>query len=696
MQRKLIETVVEYHDFLVGKLLWVRSTPYPSKAVFLTVPGQIKDLISPDRWLKTGKLLISQVQQSPILLLLLLIPLLLILKAKRLRGWLQETGKKNTSYFSGSIVGTLKAIIITIMLAAPWPLLLGIVGWQLHLLSDATDFSRAVAAGLLWLAPTYFYLRMIYVLCKPNGVADAHFAWPNKILQPLRFEIKHLMIIFLPIVFFTLFVINNEMTTMGGGLGRICAVIAQLILAFFFYRLFNKKGVFQVLIDHHPKHPISRFRFLWFTLTVILILILAIFTFVGFVYTGAILTELLLDSYMLIMGLIIIQQLGVRWLLIANHRLILQEAIEKNKVVLAREAEQGGTENQEDDPLFEIEEPEIDLYALSQDSRKLLDTILMVIGIIGLGWQWSGVLPAFNFLQDIILWYHIPANAEQGETVPVTLDDVGLAIVIAIVTYIAAKRLPALLEIILLQVSTPAGSRYTITTLTNYAIVSLGIVFFFKMLGVGWSQVQWLIAALGVGIGFGLQEIVANFICGIIILFERPVRVGDVVTVGDTDGVVTRIQIRATTIRNWDKKELLVPNKEFVTGRLLNWSLSDQVTRLIVSVGVAYGSDIQQAKSVMLEVAGSTECIMVDPKPSVTFESFGDNALILVLRCFVESLDNRLGIISNLHEEINRKFNDAGINIAFPQRDLHLNTQKPLDIRIHYPDDPVAKPARSG
>jgi potassium efflux system protein len=105
-------------------------------------------------------------------------------------------------------------------------------------------------------------------------------------------------------------------------------------------------------------------------------------------------------------------------------------------------------------------------------------------------------------------------------------------------------------------------------------------------IGAQWSQLQWLVAALGVGIGFGLQEIVTNFISGLIILFDRPVRVGDIVTVGDTDGVVTKIRIRATTIRNWDRKELLVPNKEFITGRLLNWSLSDQMTRVVIIVGV--------------------------------------------------------------------------------------------------------------
>jgi potassium efflux system protein len=127
----------------------------------------------------------------------------------------------------------------------------------------------------------------------------------------------------------------------------------------------------------------------------------------------------------------------------------------------------------------------------------------------------------------------------------------------------------------------------------------VGILLVLGTLGVSWMHLQWMAAALSVGIGFGLQEIVANFVSGLIILFERPIRVGDTVTVGDTDGVVTKIRIRATTIRNWDRKELLVPNKEFVTGRLLNWSLSDPVTRIVLVVGVAYGSDVDRASAIM-------------------------------------------------------------------------------------------------
>jgi potassium efflux system protein len=224
---------------------------------------------------------------------------------------------------------------------------------------------------------------------------------------------------------------------------------------------------------------------------------------------------------------------------------------------------------------------------------------------------------------------------------------------------------------------------YAIASLSQYAIVAVVIVMVFDLIGGSWSEIQWLIAALGVGIGFGLQEIVANFICGLILLFERPVRIGDIVTVGETSGIVTRIQIRSTTVRNWDQQELLVPNKEFITGRLLNWTLSDPMARIVVPVGIAYGSDVGLAIKLIQETAEQNERILDDPVPLVTFDSFGDNALNIVLRCYIASMDYRLLTQSELNETINQKFTKAGISIAFPQRDIHLDTSEPLDIRIH-------------
>jgi potassium efflux system protein len=279
---------------------------------------------------------------------------------------------------------------------------------------------------------------------------------------------------------------------------------------------------------------------------------------------------------------------------------------------------------------------------------------------------------------------------------PVTLADVGLALVYAVVTVMLAKQLPAVLEIILLrQTQMSAGSRYTATTLTNYAVIIIGVVLVFKTLGTDWSKLQWLVAALGVGVGFGLQEIVANFISGLIILFERPVRVGDVVTVGDTDGTVTRIRIRATTIKTWDGKELLVPNKEFITDRLLNWSLSDQTTRILISVGIAYGANVRLAMRLLEEAAREHLKVLSEPAPSVIFEGFGDNALTMVLRCFVDSVDVRMRTVSELNQAINDKFMAAGISIAFPQRDLHLDTTRPLQVEIRSGPGLAPSPGRT-
>jgi len=282
------------------------------------------------------------------------------------------------------------------------------------------------------------------------------------------------------------------------------------------------------------------------------------------------------------------------------------------------------------------------------------------------------------------LWSRSVVVDGDAQLVPVTLSDLILGLLAILMVVVAAQRLPALLEIVLLmRLNISAGSRYAISSLTQYSIVAAGVVLVFNLLGGNWSEIQWLIAALGVGIGFGLQEIVANFICGLILLFERPIRIGDIVTVGDTDGTVTKIRIRSTTIRNWDQKELLVPNKEFITGRLLNWTLTDPITRIVVPVGIAYGSDVTLAIKLVREAAAENERVLDEPSFLVTFDSFDDNAMTIVLRCFISSMDYWRQTTSELHLAINQKFKDAGIVIAFPQRDVHLNATEPLDVRIH-------------
>jgi potassium efflux system protein len=404
---------------------------------------------------------------------------------------------------------------------------------------------------------------------------------------------------------------------------------------------------------------------------------------VGYVYTAAQLGQRMVDTLWLMVALILIHQLIERWLMLTQRRLAFEDALERRRQQrAAREAEELEASSEEMEAL-QFEEPEIDYEALSDDTTKLINAVMALVAAFGLWVIWSDVLPALRILDDFALWHRSAVVDGAEKLVPVTLNDLVMGLLAILMVVVAAKRLPALFEIVLLaRLNISAGSRYAISSLTQYTIVAAGVVLVFNLLGGNWSEIQWLIAALGVGIGFGLQEIVANFICGLILLFERPIRIGDIVSVGDTDGTVTKIRIRSTTIRNFDQKELLVPNKEFITGRLLNWTLTDPVTRLVIPVGIAYGSDVALAIRLVREAAEEHERVLDEPAFMVTFDSFGENSLQIILRCFIGSMDFWRQTISELHLAINQKFAQAGIVIAFPQRDIHLKTTSPMEVRV--------------
>jgi potassium efflux system protein len=191
---------------------------------------------------------------------------------------------------------------------------------------------------------------------------------------------------------------------------------------------------------------------------------------------------------------------------------------------------------------------------------------------------------------------------------------------------------------------------------------------------VQWSKLQWLVAALGVGLGFGLQEIVANFVSGIILLFERPIRVGDTVTIGGITGTVARIRIRATTLVDWDRKEQIIPNKTFVTQDLTNWTLSDSIVRLIVQVSVAYGSDIDAVHDTLLKVAEDNDRVVEDPAPAAFCVGLNDGSIDFELRVFIKDVLDYMPLSHELYAAITRALRDAGVVIPFPQQDVHVRS----------------------
>ena len=218
------------------------------------------------------------------------------------------------------------------------------------------------------------------------------------------------------------------------------------------------------------------------------------------------------------------------------------------------------------------------------------------------------------------------------------------------------------------------GVQLSIARLVHYAILTIGFLVLLRMLGFGLNQITILGGALGVGIGFGLQAIVNNFVSGLILLFERPLKVGDMIELGDDLGEVKELGLRATTVQTFDNAEIVIPNSELITGSVTNWTLAGKQARLRVPVGVAYGSDIEQVLKILLTCANEHPMVLSTPKPKALFLAFGASSLDFELRVWVLDVNDRLEVLSGLNQEIEYEFSDAGIEIPFPQTDLHLRS----------------------
>ncbi|MGA8262968.1 MAG: mechanosensitive ion channel domain-containing protein [Ignavibacteriaceae bacterium] len=221
------------------------------------------------------------------------------------------------------------------------------------------------------------------------------------------------------------------------------------------------------------------------------------------------------------------------------------------------------------------------------------------------------------------------------------------------------------------------GVRLAVGTIIRYMVLVLGLIIVLQTVGIDLSTLTILAGALGVGIGFGLQNITNNFVSGIIILFERPIKVGDRIQVGDVNGDVVRISMRSTTVVTNDNISVIVPNSEFISSTVVNWSHTDRNVRFNISVGVSYNADPEKVKQILLDVADNEEGVLKSPKPDVLFDEFADSSLNFKLRIWTSTYITTPGLLkSKLYFEIFKKFKEKGIEIPFPQRDLHIkNTE---------------------
>ncbi len=263
---------------------------------------------------------------------------------------------------------------------------------------------------------------------------------------------------------------------------------------------------------------------------------------------------------------------------------------------------------------------------------------------------------------------------------PITITSILAGLIILLVFILLSRGLRKIIKTRLFpRYKLDEGIQLAILKVLHYLMVGLGVIIAVQSIGLNLTSLAVVFGLLSVGIGFGLQNIVSNFISGLIILFERPIKIGDRITIGDVLGDVENISLRATHIRTIDNIAIIVPNSEFITSQVINWSHGDPKIRIHVPVGVAYGSDVPLVIKSLLEVAQNHPEVLKDPPPKVWFKGFGNSSLDFDVLAWIPDPKKRPDIISNLNKGIDDIFRKNKIQIPFPQRDLHIRSSVPVD-----------------
>jgi len=438
---------------------------------------------------------------------------------------------------------------------------------------------------------------------------------------------------------------------------------------FFIRVLHPKKGVFARYFMSHPALWWTKLRYVWFVVALSIPVVIIGFTLMGYFISALELQSKVIITMRLIFIAMIMHSLVLRWLTLTNRKMALKNAWQKRK---AQETSEKSTESLAIEEIL-IQEEMLDIPKINEQTKSIVNIMIIASLLVGLSLLWRNMVPAFSFLDNIVLWQHKVVVDGQEVFQSITLVNLLFAGLYIFIIANAVINFSGVMELLFFRnFNIEAGTRYAINQIAKYTLIVVGFTSVANELGGSWSQVQWLVAGLTVGLGFGLQEIFANLVSGVILLFERPIRVGDLVTVDGNDGKVMRIQMRATTIVDWDKKEVIVPNKTFITNKLVNWSLTETITRVVIPIGVAYGTDVEVAHQLILDTVRSAPLVLEDPEPSVFFVEFGDSSLNFTARAFVGELGHRMPATHDIHMRILAAFRKEGIEIPFPQRDVYV------------------------
>lgn len=653
-QKQLQATASTLRNTLEEQMFWIPSNKPLDLAWLKLAPNYLERQLNAVPWGSGVRELGAGLVDRP----WLFIPLLLLIGAllwrrswlyEKLHGLHQDIGH----YKHDSQMHTPMAIVINILLALPVTLFLTLCG--IALLIDARGQNANLGIALLQMAQAWLVFYTLYRILAPHGVGELHFRWERPRVAFLNTQVRRLGLVVMALVGVVAVAEHQPAALAEDVIGIAVVLSCYALMAWLLGRLLlagpmhERSTAFRVLVGaSFTALPIGLFVAVCF----------------GYYYTALKLTDRLIDTLYLLVLWFILEAAFERGMAVAARRLAYQRALSK------RQAQQReGVEGSE----AVVEEPTLDIEQINQQSMRLIRLALLSGFVLCLYWVWADLLSVFTYLDNITLYEYSSGSGDAATMVPLSLLDLLGGLIIVAITVALASNLPGLLEVLVLsRLSLAQGSAYATTTLLSYAISGIGFVMTLSVLGVSWDKLQWLVAALSVGIGFGMQEIFANFISGLIILFERPARIGDVVTIGNLSGTVSKIRIRATTITDFDRKEIIVPNKTFVTDQLINWSLNDTVTRVIIKIGVAYETDLPLARKLMMQAAIENPRVLRDPEPLLYFLTISASTFDYELRFHVRELGDRNAATDEILTRIALSFREHKVEMAFNQVEVMI------------------------
>ncbi len=647
-----LEAATTLGSLLDRELLWFPSHDRVSRAWFAKMTSGWADLLKPSRYSTSLKLLPAALEkQWPLALSALALLIVLLRVTRQLPQRLAQLAQPLKQVRTDRYRNTVQALLATFAAALTWPLPLALLGWLLCHAGQQGKFSDSLGRALIVTAGALFLYTFLRWLVVENGVARRHFRWTLQRRVALQSTLPWFIGLILPAQFLLALAYAREQEPAFDAVARLMLLVICGIGGWQFWKLLAPNALWSMrgVADPEP----ARLRQLLRATLPLSAFAIAQLTLFGYVLSATLLVRAIWLTLVLVVAVSVLHGMVSRWFLLGERRLALKRInarIEAESAALnsAPDAAPGETLS------TDIEDELLSSATINQQTRRLLRALTLSALGLGLILVWIDLLPALARLDTVNLWNVSALDASGNPVVqPVTLGALIAGALTLALTFAAARNLPGLVELGLLsRTHLDAGARYAFTSISRYLITIIGSIIGLSLLGVRWSQLQWLAAALTVGLGFGLQEIFANFVSGLIILFERPFRVGDLITIGESEGKVLRIRTRATTLLDSNNREVVVPNKTFITGRLVNWTLTDTITRMVFKLSLAQDAEPSKVREKLLELARSEPLVMQQPAPGCAFVQITSGSFDFELRVFVAEVAHRAQVQIALNQRI--------------------------------------------